>query len=77
MLHPRVEFISSFGFGHKEGEFRYAILAINGKVAPGFWVHESDWRKFSESGELERFLVNQAMSLLEEYGEERPNSSVN
>lgn len=62
----QVEFLSSKGFGAQEGEFRYVAMAMDGHLVEPFWVHESDWRRFSASGELERFLTSQALSIQEQ-----------
>lgn len=69
MQSHRVEFLSTKGFGLQEGEFRYVALALDGQLVEPFWVHESDWRKFTQMGELERFLTAQAQSVLEQQSE--------
>lgn len=57
--------------GLKQGEWRECQLAIDGKLAIPFSVHEEDWRSYRTEGERINMLARQSISLLDTYGDAR------
>jgi hypothetical protein len=57
--------------GQKNGEWRECQLAVNGRLAIPFSVHESDWRAYDSEDKRLEMLSRQAISLLDTYGDAR------
>jgi hypothetical protein len=57
--------------GLKQGEWRECQLAVDGKLAIPFSVHEEDWRSYRTEEERLQMLTRQAISLLDSYGDAR------
>lgn len=64
----KVEIIT---IGQKNGEWRECQLAIDGKLAIPFSVHEEDWRAYPTEEKRIEMLARQSISLLDSYGDAR------
>lgn len=67
-IHGKVEILT---IGRKEGEWRECQLAVDGRLAIPFSVHEADWQAYQTDDERIQMLTRQAVSLLDEFGDAR------
>jgi hypothetical protein len=57
--------------GLKQGEWRECQLAVDGRLAIPFSVHEEDWRSYTSDEKRLEMLARQSISLLDTYGDAR------
>lgn len=61
----------------RPGDYDFVRVALDGKVAVPFEIPKSVWREqFVNTEEFEAFLVRQAQTLLDEYGDSRHSEFV-